>query len=157
VQVNKFVDLPSAINDFDAMPAAKGAPDGFALAHADGSISFLLKTGKFDKKHPGAHKGSVIAVKWSYDGSSMASCGEDGVIKIWSRNGSFRNELVKQDSAIYALAWSPESDALLYCSEKTITIKPIQPSKKPTTWKAHDCLVLSLDWNPSSNLIVSAG
>ena len=74
------------------MPQAKGAPDGFALAQSDGAITILLKTGKFDKKNTQkAHKYSAIAVKWSYDGSSLASSGEDGVIKIWSRNGSFRN------------------------------------------------------------------
>ena len=33
------------------MPQTKGAPDGFALAQADGTITILHKTGKFDKKN----------------------------------------------------------------------------------------------------------
>ena len=53
--------------------------------------------------------------------------------------------------------WSPDSDHVLYTSGKTLIIKPLQPSLKPTQWKAHEGLVLTLDWSPANNLVISGG
>ena len=60
-------------------------------------------------------------------------------------------------SPIYSCCWSPDSDQVLYAGGKTLIIKPLQPSLKPTQWKAHDSLILTLDWSPTNNLIVSGG
>ena len=38
-----------------------------------------------DKRIKDAHSGAIISVKWSLDGSSLATCGEDGAIKIYSK------------------------------------------------------------------------
>jgi intraflagellar transport protein 80 len=41
-----------------------------------------------------AHKGAVIVVKWSNDGSALLSAGEDGQVKIWSRSIMLRSVLI---------------------------------------------------------------
>lgn len=89
----------------------------------------------------------------------MATAGQDGALKIWSRNGSLRTTLVPAGGKpIYSLAWSPESDAILYASDKFITLKPMSANQqKATQWKAHEGLVLKIDWCPTNNLIVSCG
>jgi intraflagellar transport protein 80 len=46
---------------------------------------------------------------------------------------------------------------VLYCSEKNLGIIPAVPGIKQLTWKAHEGIVLAIDWNPANNLIVSAG
>jgi intraflagellar transport protein 80 len=85
-----------------------------------------------------AHKKSVISLKWSYDGSALASSGQDGSLKIWSKNGSLRTNLIQSDRPIYSVVWSPESDAVLYCSDKSIFLKPIGANQqKQLQWKAH--------------------
>ena len=48
-------------------------------------------------------------------------------------------------------------DHVLYSSGKTLVVKPLQPGSKPTQWKAHDGLILSVDWSMANNLIVSGG
>jgi intraflagellar transport protein 80 len=55
------------------------------------------------------------------------------------------------------MVWSPENDALLYCSEKNLCIMPTLPSNKKLNWKAHDGIVLQVDWNAACNLIISCG
>jgi hypothetical protein len=38
-----------------------------------------------------------------------------------------------------------------------LVIKNLQPQSKQLQWKAHDGIVLKLDWNPVNNLLLSAG
>jgi len=45
----------------------------------------------------------------------------------------------------------------LYASDKSITLKPLSAGQKGNSWKAHDGVVLQIDWNPSNNYIVSCG
>lgn len=72
-----------------------------------------------------AHKGAIIALRWSQDGNSLVTCGEDGAIKIYSRNGNLRSNLVQLDKPIYSVVWIPETDSLLFSADKMIYIKPL--------------------------------
>ena len=60
-------------------------------------------------------------------------------------------------SPVYSTSWSPDSDQVLYTSGKSLVIKPLQPSAKPTHWKAHDGVILAVDWSTANNTIVSGG
>jgi len=44
---------------------------------------------------------------------------------------------------------------VLYTQGKQLIIKPLQPSEKTISWKAHEEIVLCVDWNGVNNLIVS--
>jgi intraflagellar transport protein 80 len=90
-------------------------------------------------------------------GTALATGGEDGLVKVWSRNGMLRSTLAQNESPVYALAWAADSDQLLFSSGQTITIKSLQSNTKNISWKAHDGLVLKVDWSPISNLVVSGG
>ena len=50
--------------------------------------------GKTEKTITDAHKGALIALRWSSDGYSLVSAGEDGQIKIWSKSGNLRSSFV---------------------------------------------------------------
>lgn len=66
--------------------------------------------------------------------------------------------MIQTDRPIYSIAWSPESDGLLYSSDKSIYFKPISANQqKQLQWKAHEGLILKVDWSPSNNCIVSCG
>jgi intraflagellar transport protein 80 len=148
------------VTDMHWFPATKkvagGGSDIFVVSSTDGSMRLMSKSGRVEKVVEG-HKGAVVSVRWNYEGTALATCGEDGVIKIWSRAGMLRSTLVQNDSAVYAMCWAPDSDQLLFSSGKHLVIKPLQPSAKQTRWKAHDAAVLKVDWNPVNDLIVSGG
>jgi intraflagellar transport protein 80 len=45
----------------------------------------------------------------------------------------------------------------LHTSGQTLIIKPLQPSTKPSQWKAHDSIILAVDWSQTVQLIISGG
>lgn len=47
---------------------------------------------------------------------------------------------------------------MLYCFDKFIALKPISANQqKNLQWKAHEGLVLKVDWSPNNNSILSCG
>ncbi|CAL8333089.1 unnamed protein product [Boreogadus saida] len=114
------------------------------------------KSGRIEKSVE-AHKGAVLAGRWNYDGTALITAGEDGQIKIWSKSGMLRSTLAQQGSPVYSVAWGPDSDRILYTSGRQLVIKPLQPSAKVIQWKAHEGLILKVDWNSVNELILSGG
>ena len=149
--------LETPVTAMSWQPAARGSSETLALSCTDGSFKILNKTGRAEKNIPDAHKGAVICIKWSHDSSTIATGGEDGGVKIWAKTGMLRSSLAQSDKAVFAVAWSPNSEQLLYASHKNIFIKYIQAGQKQVQWKAHEGCVLAVDWNPTNNLVVSGG
>ena len=58
---------------------------------------------------------------------------------------------------VYSATWSPDNEQVLYTDGKYLVLKPLQPSAKPIQWKAHDGIILTVDWNKCNGLIVSGG
>jgi WD40 repeat protein len=56
---------------------------------------------------------------------------------------------------VYSVCWGPECDQVLFTNGKQLVIKPLQANAKPVMWKAHEGVILTADWNPVNNLIVS--
>eukprot|EP00736_Rhodelphis_marinus_P011395 Rmarinus@m.26807 len=128
----------------------------FALACTDGTLRLVNKAANVTKKVD-AHKGAVISVRWNYDGSGLVTGGEDGLVKEWSQACMLRSTLAQTEHSIYSVCWSPDGDKVLFASGNEIYIKPLQPTQKQFQRKAHDGVVLKVDWNPVNNLIVSCG
>lgn len=96
--------------------------------------------------------------------------GEDGFVKMWSRNGMLRSVLAQFPSAVYwfvrvsikwfifsSAAWDNTSTRVLYCNGDSCYIKSLKMQLAPLKWKAHEGLVLCCDWCPLSNVIVTGG
>lgn len=43
-------------------------------------------------------------------GTALATAGEDGSVKIWSRNGMLRSTLTQADSPVYSVVWGSDSE-----------------------------------------------
>ena len=77
-------------------------------------------------------------------GTALATAGEDGTVKIWSRNGMLRSSLSQNDSPVYSIVWGADSDQLCYSTGSNIIIRSSQSSAKQTMWKAHEGVVLKV-------------
>ena len=150
------MDIDQPVPDMHWYPSGKGTNEILALACADGSFKLVSKAGRVEKSVSEAHQTAIISIKWSYEGT-LATAGEDGQIKTWSRGGMMRSQVVQGGKPIYCIVWSPENDSILYCSDKNLVIVPTLPGNKQLQWKAHDGVVLQADWNPANNLIISCG
>ncbi|XP_027197642.2 intraflagellar transport protein Oseg5 [Dermatophagoides pteronyssinus] len=105
-----------------------------------------------------AHKGAIIVIRWSNDnGSTLATTGEDGLVKIWSKVGMLRSTIqVSNTSPVYALSWSPDSNSLAYVNQANLVIKSLSPQSKALEWMAHEGVIISIDWSPLNNRILTA-
>ncbi|XP_065841132.1 intraflagellar transport protein 80 homolog [Oscarella lobularis] len=147
--------FPTDLHWFPANAGGKRlASDLFVLASTDGKFHLISKSGRVEKSVE-AHRGAVLMARWSHDGTALVTVGEDGQVKIWSRSGMLRSTLSQLETPVYGVAWSPDSDHVLYTNDKQMVIKPLQPSMKPIIWKAHENLILKVDWSPVNNLIIS--
>ena len=144
--------LPSPM----VLSSQQSATEVFVISCADGTFKLVSKLGRVEYTVD-AHKGAVVCMRWNYDGTSIASGGEDGVIKIWSRGCQLRSTLATTGRCVYSLAWGPSNNEILYTCGRDLVIKPLQPSSKAMVWKAHDGPVIKVDWNPLTKLIVSGG
>lgn len=81
------MDIDVPVVDMDWFPTGKGANELLALGCSDGSFKLVTKAGRVEKNVPEAHNGAIISIRWSYEGAALATTGEDGQIKIWSRSG----------------------------------------------------------------------
>eukprot|EP00744_Colponema_vietnamica_P004698 GILI01006971.1.p1 GENE.GILI01006971.1~~GILI01006971.1.p1 ORF type:complete len:777 (-),score=200.59 GILI01006971.1:150-2480(-) len=140
------------------------AREHFIVGFADGSLRFMnAATGRVDKVVEAAHVGAVTSVAFASDASTIATAGEDGVVKIWSQAGIQRSVLANIGKSIYVLLWGTESadmngETILYSSGSDLVIKAINPSaKRQIKWKAHNGAVLCADWSRMSNYIVTGG
>ncbi|XP_077396712.1 intraflagellar transport protein 80 homolog isoform X2 [Festucalex cinctus] len=128
----------------------------FVLTSTDGKFHLVSKMGRIEKSVE-AHKGAVLAGRWNHDGTALITAGEDGQIKNWSKSGMLRSTLANQGSPVYSVAWGPDSERILYTLGRHLVIKPLQPSAKVIQWKAHDGVILKVDWNSVNDLILSGG
>ncbi|KAJ3106160.1 Intraflagellar transport protein 80 [Phlyctochytrium planicorne] len=148
------------ISDLQWFPTAPGkgqtVAELYAAGGTDGKFYLCSKGGRIEKVVE-AHKGALLSLKWNYEGSALVTAGEDGQVKIWSRSGMLRSVLVSAGYPIYSIVWSPDNDQILYTNGRNLVIKPIQPSNKPNQWKAHEGVILKVDWNFVNNLIISGG
>lgn len=110
MKVSKLQDVDASVLSTDWIPNAKGSQEVMALGCADGSFKLMNKTGRVEKTVAEAHASAIISVKWSYEGAALATAGEDGQVKIWSRSAQLRSLLVNGSKPIYQVCWSPEND-----------------------------------------------
>ncbi|KAF6771101.1 hypothetical protein AHF37_09323 [Paragonimus kellicotti] len=100
-------------------------------------------------------KGLCLSVKWNQDGTSFATSGEDGKIKVWSQSGMLRSTLAQHGMPIYSLAWGSNTPQIVFTLGRQLVLQSLQANAKPTAWKAHEGLILKVDWSYVNDRIIS--
>ena len=160
---SQVCDLEGYVTDMHWFPAGKGGGstggnDVFACSFSDGCFRILTRGGRVERHVPDAHRGACVSLRWNPDGTALATCGEDGALKTWGRNGMLRAVLEQLQHAIHAISWSPSCDAVAAGCGKDLYVKSADPGgRKTIRWKAHDGAVLAVDWSPRGDVIVSGG
>lgn len=145
--------------DLDVISGGSGPKKMYtvALGSSDGKVSlFSLNAGqvRLEKKWS-AHQGACIRCSASPSGLELLTCGEDGCVKIWSRNGLLRTQLASTGQAVYAADWSPDGQGVVLSESTKILTKSLQPSARHECWNAHAALITALAWG--GNDIIASG
>ncbi|GMR32599.1 hypothetical protein PMAYCL1PPCAC_02794 [Pristionchus mayeri] len=159
LEANKMADLPpgfyaTSLHFFPRSLSKQN--DIFAVTSSDGKLHLFSRTGKIDRSVE-AHKGAALCVRWSSDGTGILTSGQDGTVKMWSRQGLLRSVLATLPSPSYSCAWNGQANKILYTCGESAYIKSLKMQVAPLTWKAHDGIVLCADWCAASDLIVTGG
>lgn len=155
--IGKFLDLDTFYTAADWNNSTKGG-ELLALGSADGQLKLVGRNGKIEKVVTNAHTMAITCVQWSIDGNTIVTSGEDGHIKTWSRQAELRNHFVKDSTPIYSVKWNHDATVIIYCSGNSIFVEPVlKGGLKTLKWKAHDELILCLDWSQANKLILSGG
>jgi len=105
------------------------------------------------------HRQEVCGLKWSYDGSQLASGGNDNKLLVWdSTSTSPVLKFSEHMAAVKAIAWSPHQRGLLASgggtADKTIRFWST-PTNQPLHWVDTGSQVCNLVWSKNANELVS--
>ncbi len=107
----------------ETLPIPKPAP--FVLVSGDYHGNLIWWQAELPEPKPirtvEAHKGWVRAVTTSADGKTIASCGNDNLVKLWNaQTGAFIRNLEGHTSAVYNVAFHPDGNRLASCDLKGV-------------------------------------
>ena len=139
------------------------SPDGKTLASCsqDGTIQFWNASNLQPLKKLTEPTGSVWEIAFSPDGETLASRSRDGTIRLWdirnAENITVRNTITGHFyGGVYTMAMSPDGNRIFNDGYKhLIQIRNANTGTQLRNISGHTGRILSLDFNPHNNTILS--
>ena len=142
------------------------SPDGKSLAV--GGWSKKLSLWDVGKRKlievVGEHTGEILSIAWSPKPNLLATGGTDKVVSLWDMNKKRRLGDLGQDDRAESVAFTPDGKLLAVGSgqpesesDKTIVLWDVATGTRRGLLKGHPRSVVSLDFTPSGDSLVSAG
>ncbi|KAH0791698.1 intraflagellar transport protein [Histomonas meleagridis] len=132
----------------------QGAPNTFFIGCSDGNFHLCSSNWRIEKTVQ-AHNGGITCLCVNPDGASIASAGEDGIIKIWSRNGILRSTLASCGAAVTSMNWDCTGKYLMFTHGGMITVRSASFKQDQTQFRGHRRLITCSDWNKATNEIIT--
>src|SRR5207245_5150394 len=132
----------------------------------DGSVILWEAATAAQQARLQGHRGMVMCVAWSPDGTRLASGGGgrgSGELFVWdARSRAYRGEplyvLRERSEIVYALAWSPTGTMLISGgSDGVLRWWDVERGECVQTRQAHQGTVQSLKASPDGRLLASCG
>ncbi len=103
------------------------------------------------------HTDIVWNVKWSPDGSRIASASKDGTAQVWhAATGKTLLTYQAHMNPVYDIAWSPDSSRIASGSEDgTVQVWNATTGQRLLTYRNHAVPVYSVGWSPDGSRIAS--
>ncbi|CAM9603510.1 unnamed protein product, partial [Phaeothamnion confervicola] len=113
----------------------------------------------------GEHSRAVASVKFSCDGSLLASASADATVKIWDSSGALRNTLSGHTQGLSDVCWAQDSRHIATASDdKLIKIWDVEMAscdfksagREVITLEGHENYVFCVNFdNPRADVLVS--
>ena len=141
------------------------AQDGKLLAAACGTPGMLGEVRLCDPVHRSAGKvlerttDSVLAVRFSPDGSALAAGGADNAIRIYDVATQTRQCLIEQHSDwVTDLAFSPDGTQLASASrDKSARVFDAKSGVMQSAFLGHDNVIFGVAWDANSKRVYTSG
>jgi len=103
------------------------------------------------------HKKAISSVRFSPDGSLLASSSNDTTVRIWdAQTGNFRASLVGHSMGISDVAWSPDSSVLCTASDdRSVSLWSQKTGARLRQMSGHTNYVMCANFNPQGNLVAT--
>lgn len=102
-----------------------------------------------------AHIKSATAVKWSPDGKSLVSTGQDARVRLWSSAGRLIHDFKGYKGPVTDVSWKPDGRQFVTVgNNRLLRIWNVDGTAGPTM-KGHTGVVLAVDWHPDGTLIAT--
>ncbi len=136
--------------------AADWSPDGNHVAASDSMYVRICDAKSLEMRHVLAgHTGTVKAIRYSPDGSKIATGGEDQSIRIWSADGKPGPILQGHEATVLGLAWVNDG-SMLASAGADGTLRLWSADGTPGAVLADfNAQVRSVDWSPDGTKFVT--
>ncbi|NQT17263.1 MAG: protein kinase [Planctomycetes bacterium] len=132
------------------------SPDGqWLAANVSTAVELWDQDGTKAKTLDASPDAKIKAIAWSPDGKWLAAGGEDGKIRLWSREGQLQHVFDEHECTIYWLAWSHDSKWLASAKHnQAVCVHNVDGTAGPLL-TGHVHAVLSVAWSPDDKRLAT--